>query len=155
MSEIVIINTNEAYSIDVSAISDVLTSGLYVKESSMVVKGFDSLEHAISIVTDADAVKALHIVYSVGGYAIWKVYKQPENEPEAFHGYLIISMSDDTIASIDGDNVLGDDEIAAVDFATAMLNYFASEDRASYEDSDEVTDSIDTAKTKVRIEIEP
>lgn len=147
------LNTDEAYAIDVSAVTDVLTSGLYVKESPMVIKGFDSLEHTLEIITDAATVKALHPIYAAGAYAIWQVYQQPTGEPEAFYGYLVVSMSDDTIASIDADNELGDDTISDAEFAAIILDYFASDERASYDGSDDITDSVDTAKGKIRFEV--
>jgi hypothetical protein len=91
MAKVVVLNTTEAYVSDVTSITDVLTTGLYVKEDPMIVTGFDSAVHTLAIVTAAADVKILDIVYGIGGYAIWKVYKVVEVEVE--WGYVVITIT--------------------------------------------------------------
>jgi hypothetical protein len=103
-----------------------------------------------AIVTAAADVKILDIVYGIGGYAIWKVYKVVEVEVE--WGYVVITITaTGTVASISAINALGTAEITNAALAEVLLSYFGSAPATQYTDPDDVSDAVTTVKALVRI----
>lgn len=155
-----ILDGSQAYLVDGTALSDILTTGLFVKDAPEIVKGWATATHdAPTIITAAAEVRALHMVSAVNEaanppvrFAIWKVYQQASVDgPEMFHGYLVIDITTtSTVASISAAGVLGAETVSKQVIADVIREWLDSPSAPPYDDPADLETDIGAANDKFR-----
>jgi hypothetical protein len=146
-TNIVVLDQTTAYTIDVSGVSNLLTSsGLHLAAGSSrrALTGFDPAVHSISVVTDADAVRALKALdptyAGIAGLAVYPLF----DGSEVLAGYLTLTVTaTGTVLSVSAAGALSDIPMVKTAWISAFLAFMATPAAvATYtEPEDVVTDT--------------
>ena len=145
----VILNGLNGYYAQTDLLTNALAAGPHhLINDVRIVSGFDVLEHTLAVVTVAADVRALKILYNIGGFAIWQIY----DAQEGFSGYLIIKDSGDVVVEVEQGTPTGAWAIAVRTmtdevYLAGTFAYLKTDAASSdFSESDQVPAAITAAK---------
>ena len=117
-----ILNTAEAYILDLADVTNVLTGGPYHLDTSLAhLTGYDSVNWTFQVVTNAADIRAHRILYVTGGYAVWQLLDANED----FAGYLTVLDADGLLVKVT-DGVLSEATITAEQYLARLQTFFST-----------------------------
>ena len=117
----IVLNGTQSYVLDKTDVSDVLGAGPYHLAESIAHLTGILTDWTLVVETDAATMRALKIIYTAGGYAVW----QALNASNDLAGYLVIYDDDDLLAKI-ANGVLSKGTITDAAYLAKLAAYIAA-----------------------------